>query len=191
MAWPTTPLTTYLPGSLPAIKAADLNAIQSAINRGFLGTYSYAGIVIDGVGGQDATPIAGGLKTSGSVVAGGPVTVGGTMFSKSLPTPVPSAGAIYSDTRIIAAGFFYANATLAYGFNISSIARTPSVATGSFIVTLVITPGASMLVPVASAFVATNAAAQAAMQDPKSVRVDITNAQGNVDQPFNLIVVGG
>src|SRR5690349_3399956 len=116
MAWPLTPLTTYLPGSLPAIKAADLNAIQSAINRGFLGTYSYAGIVVDGVGGQDAAPIAGGLKTSGPVVAGGPVTVGGTAFGKSsLPTPIPAPGAIYSDTRIIAAGFFYANATLYCG----------------------------------------------------------------------------
>ena len=38
MAWPLTPLTTYLPASTPAIKAADLNAIQDAITQAFRGT---------------------------------------------------------------------------------------------------------------------------------------------------------
>jgi hypothetical protein len=190
MAWPTTPLTTYLPGSLPAIKAADLNAIQSAINRGFLGTHSYAGLVLDGVGGQDATPIAGGLKTCVPVVAGGPVTVGGTAFAKTLPSPVPLPGAIYSDTRIIAAGFFYANATMYCGFNIASISRFPNIATGTFLIGLSVTPGALMLVPVANG--SSNCIAQATMQDAKTIRVDLFNLQGAAtDQPFNLIVVGG
>lgn len=189
MAWPLTPLTTYLPGSLPAIKSADLNAIQSAINRAFLGTYSYAGLVIDGTGGQDAAPIAGGLKTSGPVVAGGPVTAGGTAFSKSLPTPVPIAGAVYSDTRIIAAGFFYANVTMYCGFNIASIARFPNIANGSFLIGLSVTAGANMLVPVANAMGAF--LASATMQDGKTIRVDIVNLQGQpIDQPFNLIVTG-
>jgi hypothetical protein len=190
MAWPTTPLTTYLPASLPAIKSADLNAIQSAINRGFLGTYSYAGIVIDGTGGQDATPVAGGLKTSGPIVAGGAVTIGGAAFGKSLPTPIPVPGAIYSDTRIIAAGFFYANATMYGGFNIASIARFPNIATGTFLIGLSVTSGAQMLVPVANG--TSNCIAQATMQDGKTIRVDVFNLQGTpIDQPFNLIVVGG
>ncbi len=33
MAWPYTPLTTYVASSTPSIKAADLNAIQVAINN--------------------------------------------------------------------------------------------------------------------------------------------------------------
>lgn len=193
MAWPTTPLTTYLPGSLPAIKAADLNAIQSAINRGFLGTYSYAGLVIDGAGGQDAAPIPGGLKTSGPIVAGGPITVGGTVFSKALPSPPPEPGAVYGDTRIIAAGFFYANAGLAYGFNVASVARFPNIPSGSFTISLIAGSASAMLVPVACVLAAASgASAQTGVQDGKTVRVDITNAQGALtDQPFYLIVVGG
>jgi len=190
MAWPLTPLTTYLPGSLPAIKAADLNAIQSAINRGFLGTYSFAGIVVDGTGGQDVVSAPGGLSTTGPIVSGGPVTVGGTAFSKSLPTPVPAPGAIYSDTRIIAAGFFYANATMYAGFNIASIARFPNIATGTFLIGLSVTSGALTLVPIANG--TSNCVAQATMQDGKTIRVDVFNLQGAaIDQPFNLIVVGG
>ena len=33
MAWPDSPLTTYLPNSLPAVKAFDLNAMQAEINH--------------------------------------------------------------------------------------------------------------------------------------------------------------
>jgi hypothetical protein len=51
MAWPNTPLTTYVPNSTPAIKAADLNAFQSAINGISAGSTSIAGAVLDGVGG--------------------------------------------------------------------------------------------------------------------------------------------
>jgi hypothetical protein len=192
MAWPLTPLTTYLPGSLPAVKAADLNAIQAAINRGFLGTYSFAGLVVDGTGGQDATPTPGGIKTSGGIIAGGPITVGASAFGKSLPTPAPIAGAIYQDTRIIAAGFFYATAALAYGFNISAVARTPNVPVGSYLVTLILGSTVGTLVPVASVIAAiSGASAQTVMQTNNSIRVDVTNAQGFVDEPFNLIVVGG
>lgn len=192
MAWPMTPLTTYLPGSLPAIKSTDLNAIQSAINRNFLGTYSYAGIVIDGVGGKDAAPVPGGINTSGAIVAGGPITVGGTAFSKALPSPPPTPGAIYQDTRIIAAGLFYANAGLAYGFNIAAVARTTNIASGSFVITLVNGSATAMLVPIASVLAAaTGVSAQTGVNDAKSVRVDVTNAQGYTDQPFYLVVVGG
>ena len=35
MAWPFTPLTTYLANAFPAIKAFDLNSIQSALNNLF------------------------------------------------------------------------------------------------------------------------------------------------------------
>jgi hypothetical protein len=63
-AWPTTPLTTYVSGTTPAIKAADLNAFQTAINKGFLGEYTYKGIVVDGTGGAGTTPNAGSVTVS-------------------------------------------------------------------------------------------------------------------------------
>lgn len=192
MAWPTTPLTTYLPGSLPAIKSADLNSIQSAINRGFLGTYSYAGLVLDGAGGKDAVPVPGGINASGPIVAGGPVTVGGTAFAKGLPSPPPAPGAIYQDTRIIAAGFFYANAGLAYGYNIAGVARTNNIPNGSFTITMIVGSASVMLIPIANPMVVPAAYAQTSVNDGKTIRVDLYNPQGAyLDTPFYLIVVGG
>jgi hypothetical protein len=56
---------------------------------------------------------------------------------------------------------------------------------------LILGSTAGTLVPVASAIAAVSASAQTAMQTNNSVRVDVTNAQGFIDEPFNLIVVGG
>lgn len=53
-------------------------AIQNAINRAFLGTYSYAGLVLDGTGGNNAAPPAGGIQASGSGAFGGNLSVGGS-----------------------------------------------------------------------------------------------------------------
>jgi hypothetical protein len=50
MAWPLTPLTTYIANSVPAIKAADLNGIQSAINQLYTGQNTIAKLAIDGMG---------------------------------------------------------------------------------------------------------------------------------------------
>lgn len=167
-------------------------AIQNAINRNFLGTYSYVGMVLDGVGGKDAVPVPGGINASGPIVAGGPVTVGGSAFSKTLPSPPPTPGAIYQDTRIIAAGFFYANAGLAYGFNIATVARTNNIANGSFTIGLIVGSPSGMLVPIASPMAQPPGYAQTSVPDGKTVRVDLFTAQGAfTDEPFYLIVVGG
>ena len=190
MAWPTTLLTTYIPNSLPAIKATDLMAIQTAINRGFLGTYSYSGLVLDGVGGQDAVPIPGGLKTSGAVVAGGPVTLGGTAMGRTAPTPAPQRNTLYGDSLIFAYGFFYANAQLVYGMNIASCART---GTGTFVVTLINASVGDIgtIVPVVGIFTGVAAYGGAAVATPKTINITMFNAQGAaVDEPFYLIVVG-
>ena len=144
MAWPTTLLTTYLPNSLPAIKAADLMAIQTAINRGFLVTYSFAGLVLDGAGGQDAVPIPGGLKTSGAIVAagavqcaslssganvsaggslsaGGSVAVGARALSAAVPSPPIQKGVLYGDACPIALASIAGNGVVHVGFGIQAV----------------------------------------------------------------------
>ena len=47
MAWPNTPLTTYVAGNPPAIKAADLNSMQDATNQTINGTYSVNSLTAD------------------------------------------------------------------------------------------------------------------------------------------------
>jgi hypothetical protein len=181
-------LTTYIAGSLPAIKAADLMAFQTAINRAFLGTYSYFGLVLDGVGGANATPTAGGLTTSGPIVSGGPVTVGGTSVGTAAPTPTPQRGALYKDSLVFAFGFFYANATMAWGMNIASVAH-PSA--GNFTVTLIngSAGNPASIVPVACAYGGAYSAS-AAVATANTINVVVFNSAGNIDEPFYLIVVG-
>jgi len=112
MAWPSTPLTSYLSGGLPAIKAFDLNAFQAAINGVVNATYSLLGLVIDGVGGNVVVPTAGALMLSGSasgVVAPTTAVPWGTMFREG-----PQFGA----ARVTGAGVFEA------GYNVQSTTRT-------------------------------------------------------------------
>ena len=71
MAWPQTPLTTYLPGTTPWISAADLNAFQSGITGIINGTYSLAGFEVDGVGGTAISAPAGTGKVSAALTAVG------------------------------------------------------------------------------------------------------------------------
>lgn len=66
MAWPATPLTTYISGTTPWIKAADMNAIQSGVNGIINGGYSLKGATIDGTGGSAVTTPAGSLTISGA-----------------------------------------------------------------------------------------------------------------------------
>ncbi len=117
MAWPLTPLTTYLPASTPAIKAADLNAIQDAITQAFRGTYSYAGIVIDGAGGNVVAPDAGSLRATGIVA------VGASAARTSVPTPAIVKGAIYRESCLLAFALIdqAAPGNVRYGFNIASV----------------------------------------------------------------------
>jgi hypothetical protein len=123
MAWPTTPLTSYLPGSLPAVKAADLNAIQSAINRAFLGTYSFSGLVLDGAGGAPASPPPGGLNAIGSASFGGNLTVGASGAGTSLPTPAVTKNALCVESCLLAFAVFdpVFGGRSPYCFNIQSI----------------------------------------------------------------------
>lgn len=99
MAWPNSPLTSYLSGGLPAIKAFDLNAFQAAINGIINATYSLLGVVIDGTGGNVVTPVAGALVLSGtaSAAGAGPAVPWGTIYREGAvfgSAAVDSAGAI-------------------------------------------------------------------------------------------------
>lgn len=150
MAWPITPLTTYLPGSTPAIKASDLNAIQDAIGKTLLGKYSFAGLAVDGVGGNATTPLPGGLSltgpasiggsatiggavqcaalsaggnvaASGNLSAGGSIAVGARALSAAVPGTAVQKGVLYGDACPIALAHIAGNGTLNVGFGIQSI----------------------------------------------------------------------
>jgi hypothetical protein len=70
MAWPFTPLTTYISGSLPAVKALDLNELQEYINHWINGDVSVMHATVDGTGDVDTSAQANGtLVVSGSAAS--------------------------------------------------------------------------------------------------------------------------
>lgn len=69
MAWPLTPLTTYVSSTTPAIKAADLNAFQSAINSLYSGTLTLKSLNVDGTGANASALGAGNILASGTMVS--------------------------------------------------------------------------------------------------------------------------
>lgn len=137
MAWPLTPLRTYIANSLPAIAAADLNSIQSAINWLFGGVKTVASVEADGTGGAPSTASAGNVVAAGSVVtAFGDVSSGRDVLatrkvsaSGAISSATPgvgqsvSPGAIYKDTAPIAWGWIQNNGaiTVVRSANVSSV----------------------------------------------------------------------
>lgn len=68
MAWPSTPLTTYVANFTPAIKALDLNSFQSGINGIVNGTYKLQAVTTTaGTPGSAVAPIAGTLQAAAAV----------------------------------------------------------------------------------------------------------------------------
>lgn len=109
MAWPNTPLTTYLSGGLPFIKAFDLNAFQSAINGIINATYSLKAVEIDGTGGAIVVPVAGTAKlsaTASGAAAAMTAVAWGRMYKEA---------AVFGFCRIDGAG------TSVGGYNIKAI----------------------------------------------------------------------
>lgn len=110
MAWPSTPLTSYVAHSTPVIKAADLNSFQSGINGIINGTYSLAAFVVDGTGGMVTTPLAG----SGTVSA--------LLCSTGFPNPNANLGQF--GVAGVPIGFAHINAgggVLLNGYNVYRI----------------------------------------------------------------------
>lgn len=96
MSWPSTPLTTYVANSTPAIKAADLGFFQSGINGIVNGTFNLQGVVLTtGTPGSLVTPVNGSVLTARS------------LFSTTVPTPNTSqAGEHFRETAPAALGYF-------------------------------------------------------------------------------------
>lgn len=138
-AWPTTPLTTYVGSSTPAIKAADLNSFQDAINRGFLGSYSHRGIVVDATGGASVSPVA------------GAVVVNRAISGTSAPTTTSQIGEVNRGTLPLCWAQVAADGTLNRGFNINS--ATP-IGTGHYEVYCNTIPIDARLVTLATPFTA-------------------------------------
>ena len=117
MAWPNTPLTTYIANTTPAIKASDLNAFQAAINRIINGTYSLKSVVIDGTGGTVTAPPTGTLSVTSSASAA------------SLPGTAISFGTSYKEALIF--GFARCDAAGTVTTNYNAKSSTP-VAVGQY-----------------------------------------------------------
>jgi|SRR5579871_1814606 len=128
MAWPLTPLTTYVANSTPAIKAADLNALQKFDNDVMLANLSFRALKIDGTGGVDlsgAPPAAGSLSVSNgaTIVAGGlTVTTGGILVSNN--DIVTTIGSLIS-------GYYLKSNTNASGTPAGAAPRTSTVPLGT------------------------------------------------------------
>jgi len=204
MAWPLTPLTTYLQSSLPAIKAFDLNAIQDAITRIVRGTYTLFGLVLDGTGGGNAIPPAGGIVASGVIRAGelvsaGPVsattaTLSANIFAGAAPTADPGPGTLYADTVPFAAAMFGPGGDFHYGFNVASI-TSPRVGVYEvkFIRRAVTNWGGSFgLLPVASVFGVTGIGTAVSVVDANTLLINtFATATGNpVAAGIYLLVFG-
>lgn len=114
MAWPLSPLTSYVGTTTPYIKATDLNSFQSAINGVFNGTLSLKSVVVDGTGGAASSPSAGEIHVSRVVAdAAEPstsTTNKGQIYKESCPT-----------TKAAISGGF---ATVTWGYGVYAVTKT-------------------------------------------------------------------
>lgn len=105
-------LTSYVAGTVPAIKAFDLNAIQATINDQINGEVTVAAVVIDGAGGSPVVPIPG--TVSVSAVASG----------VAVPTPAVPWGTAYRDKVLFGGARILAGGGLVTGDNVKAINYT-------------------------------------------------------------------
>lgn len=114
MAWPSTPLTAYLAGGLPYIKAADLNSLQSGTNGIVNGTYSLKAFRVDGTGGVVIAP-----RTGTGRVSAADSGTGGGAANPNLPLTAVALGEY--GKGLVPIGWARGNATgeLLRGVNVS------------------------------------------------------------------------
>lgn len=131
MAWPLTPLRTFIADSVPVIDAEFLTLIQETINDLFEGVISLKSLVVDAVGGDPTSTPAGSIQVgrlvgsnaepSANAVAKGQINV------ESVPTSVAH----------ISGGFV----NVLWGFGVHAVDRHPGgAAQGDYDVTFQHTP---------------------------------------------------
>lgn len=128
MAWPLSILTSYTAGTVPALKAADLNAIQDAIVGIVGGTLTLKSLDLDGTGGGAGSAPAGTVRPSASISG----------YSTTPPFMLPPVplGALHREQVVLGAArcFIGGFSTIQWcgGFNVREVVR---VAKGAFYVT--------------------------------------------------------
>ena len=209
MAWPLSNLTSYLANSTPTIKAADLNAIQTAIGAILTNVYTFKALQVDGIGGNGT-----GLAASGEVYASGNINsalavtglggvVTGTVFDASSGSTRSSGtagagqaltlGRIYKDTAPIAWGrisFFGGGVTFVWGVNIASVVYAAAVG----VATVTLTNGpVNYLAPQGNVLSATAHQVTFEMIGVTQFKIHLFNAAGVAieDSSVAFVVYGG
>ena len=136
MAWPLTPLTTYLAGLPPGIKAFDLNAIQTTLNQLFNGSISVKSLIADAVGGVVTALPAGEIRANRSV------------SSATFPNPIthPNSGVLCRATGVLGWCVVDGLGNLGHGYNVISGPGSVRSAPGIYIVTFGSTPASAAAV---------------------------------------------
>ena len=113
MAWPLTPLRTFIKNSVPVIDADFLNLIQTWVNDLTEGVVTIRALVVDGVGGLATASVAGAIqlaRLAGSAATPSANATGkGQINVESIPTAVAQ----------ISGGF----QSVIYGYGIHAVAR--------------------------------------------------------------------
>ena len=133
MAWPLTPLTTYLAGLPPAIKAFDLNAIQTTLTQLFNGTISVKSLIADSTGGVV------------TAVPAGEVRAGRAVASTTFPNPIThtDGGVLCRSSVVLGWVVVDALGNLGHGYNVISGPGSVRSAPGTYILTFGSTPASA------------------------------------------------
>lgn len=182
MAWPSTPLTSYVSNTVPAIKAFDLNSFQMGVNGIINGTYSHKAVVIDGTGGTLATPLSGALILTQSI------------SSTATPNPTLPIGTFYQNQLVAGWAVVDPIASLARGVNVKGVSYN-SGSKGTIIeFNTRFDPAGDAIFPVSVSIdsaisIAKSITYTISGTNPSRVNVYLYNAAGNVITPDGRFTV--
>lgn len=90
MAWPRSPMRTYIANGVPVIAADDLNGLQLWVNALTLDEVTITGLALDGVGGAANTPEPNFIRWTNTAGGGNPASNAGCL-NELRPLNVPKA----------------------------------------------------------------------------------------------------
>lgn len=99
MAWPRSPMRTYIANGVPVIAADDLNGLQLWINSFTLNEVTVTGLALDGVGGSANTAEPNFIRFTGTAGGGNPARTAGCL-NELRPLNVPKAWCRFRTTNI-------------------------------------------------------------------------------------------